>query len=62
MLPIASRNAGGNPEGRSTLTAPGGAGQSEIPAACAGAADATIANAPATMQIHSTFESEDNTP
>jgi len=52
MLPIASRNAGGSPEGRATLTAPGGAGQSEIAAACAGAPDAAIANAPAMMQIH----------
>ena len=45
-LPMASRNAGSNPEGRATLTAPDGAGQSEI-AACAGVADAAIANTPA---------------
>jgi hypothetical protein len=54
MFPIASRKAGGNPEGIETLTAPGGAGQSEIAAPCVGAADAAIANAkvPDMMQIH----------
>src|SRR5580700_11436623 len=52
MLPIARRNAGGNPEGRTTLTAPGGAGHSEIAAACAGAADAAVGNTLAMMQIH----------
>src|SRR6185437_6230753 len=50
----ATRNAGGNPEGRSTLTAPGGAGHSEIAVPGAGVAAAAIANtnAPDSMQIH----------
>jgi len=46
----ALRNAGGNPEGRATLMAAGGTGQSET-AACAGTA---IANAPVMAQIHFT--------
>jgi hypothetical protein len=58
ILPITPRNAVGSPEGRATLTAPGGSGQSRIAATCAGAADATIANAPAMMQIHFTLEYE----
>jgi hypothetical protein len=56
MLPIALRKTGGNPEGRATLIAPGGAAQSRVAATCASAADATITDAPTMMQIHLTVE------